>query len=108
MAGSTVSLKEEWGSMAFTIDGKLFALMGENKEGKAITTMKGLPADNERLREEYQTVTYGYYMNKTHWVSIDLSTDELEDASILELLRRSYQLVLQKLPKKVQLELQKK
>lgn len=71
--------------MAFTVGDKLFALMGENKDGKEIITIKGLPEDNERIREDYQSVTYGYYMNKTHWISIDLATTELEDGHLLEL-----------------------
>lgn len=106
LAGAKVALKEEWGSMAFTVGDKLFALMGENKDGKEIITVKGLPEDNERLREDFHSVTYGYYMNKTHWISIDLSTTELEDGHILVLLKKSYHLIVEKLPKKIQKELQ--
>ena len=106
LAGAKVALKEEWGSMAFTVGDKLFALMGENKDGKEIITIKGLPEDNERIREDYQSVTYGYYMNKTHWISIDLATPELEDGHLLELLKKSYRLIVEKLPKKIQQELQ--
>ncbi|MDT1939662.1 MULTISPECIES: MmcQ/YjbR family DNA-binding protein [Carnobacterium] len=106
LAGAKVALKEEWGSMVFTVGDKLFALMGENKDGKEIITMKGLPEDNERIREDYQSVTYGYYMNKTHWISIDLATTELEDGHLLELLKKSYRLIVEKLPKKIQQELQ--
>ncbi|MFS7260658.1 MmcQ/YjbR family DNA-binding protein [Carnobacterium divergens] len=106
LAGAKVALKEEWGSMAFTVGDKLFALMGENKDGKEIITIKGLPEDNERIREDYQSVTYGYYMNKTHWISIDLATTELEDGHLLELLKKSYRLIVEKLPKKIQQELQ--
>ncbi|MBE9389579.1 MmcQ/YjbR family DNA-binding protein [Vagococcus salmoninarum] len=105
LPGATVTFREEWGSEYFNLGGKFFCLLGNNKEGQLIMTVKGLPEVNEQLREQYSFIVPGYYTNKTHWNSILLTESNLSLTELTGLLKESYQLVLAKLPKKVRDEL---
>lgn len=71
--------KAEWQASRLLLDGKMFGLLGTNKAGNPILTVKLLPEDGELLREQYEAITSGYYMNKTHWNSIDLLSDQVSD-----------------------------
>lgn len=86
----------------YRIADKIFALV--NVEGDNYITLKTLPGDGEALRAQYDFVRPGYYMNKRHWITIDLipgiPLDEIE-----ELIHESYRLVFEALPKKRQAEL---
>ena len=54
----------------FRIGNKMFALLN----GDASTlTVKTPPSESVALQEKYSSVTPGYYMNKTHWITIDLN-----------------------------------
>lgn len=103
--GTEVFFKEEWGSWYFSLDGKQFALMGKDASGRDILTVKGPPEQNETLREQYEDIVPGYYCNKTHWISLLLKSDLLDDSLYQALLKQSYQLVFQKLTKKKQQEI---
>ena len=85
----------------YHIGGKMFAMMGGDSQRKPIITLKCDPTHAEKLRETYQGIIPGHYMNKTHWNSIyfdsDLSNDLLEN-----LILHSYNLVFEKLTKKIQ------
>ncbi len=65
----------------YRVDSKIFALV--NVEDEEYVTVKALPEDGEALRAQYEFVRPGYYMNKRHWVTIDvngdLPTDELDE-----------------------------
>ena len=63
-------------------------------------TFKGLPEENELLREQYTFIVPGYYANKTHWNSIILKDSTLEEKEYVALLKKSYALTVAKLPKK--------
>lgn len=104
-AGAEVFFKEEWGSWYFSLAGKQFALMGTDASGREILTVKGPPEQNETLREQYEDISPGYYCNKTHWISLLLESDMLDDSLYEALLKQSHQLVFQKLTKKKQQEI---
>ena len=65
---------------------------GENDEPYYIT-LKLEPSEGDFLRQQYEDIIPGYYMNKTHWNSIK-PDGEVPDDLLKDLLDKSYQLVL--------------
>ncbi len=102
--GATVEYREDWDCDYFGIEKKCFCMLGTNKTGDRVMTVKGDPAENELLREQYSDVVPGYYANKTHWNSFLLENSSFTEEQLALFLKKSYQLVLEKLPKKVQLK----
>ncbi|MEN8239203.1 MAG: MmcQ/YjbR family DNA-binding protein [Actinomycetota bacterium] len=90
------------GTNVYRVADKMFALV--NIEGSDFVTLKALPEDGAALRAQYDFVREGYYMNKRHWMTIDL-VDEAPMDEIRELIEESYHLVFENLPKKRQTEL---
>ncbi|MEC2074604.1 MmcQ/YjbR family DNA-binding protein [Metabacillus fastidiosus] len=101
LPGITHDYQVDWQADRYHIGGKMFAMMGGDSERKPIITLKCEPNRAEELRETYEGIIPGYYMNKTHWNSIyfdsNLPTDLVEN-----LILHSYNLVFEKLTKKVQ------
>ena len=56
------------------------------------------------LREHYDFVLPGYHMNKKHWNTIILD-ERISGNLLMELINDSYNLVVDKLPKKIREEL---
>ena len=83
----------------------MFGLLGTNKAGNRILTVKLRPEDGELLREQYVAITPGYYMNKIHWNSIDLLSDQISDEMVKKMIETSYHLILKSLTKKRQQEI---
>lgn len=104
-AGAESYYREDWECEYFHVAGKFFCLYTYNHSHGLIMTVKGLPEDNELLREQYDFVIPGYHVNKTHWNSIKLSEAIFSREELLALLKQSYDLVTASLPKKVQKEL---
>lgn len=101
LTGARKDFKQEWGAFRFLIGDKMFAMLGGDKNENPIITLKLEPMVGEALRQTYQDVIPGYYMNKVHWNSFYLEgavPKEIIENSIME----SYELVLHSLPKKVQ------
>jgi len=84
--------------------GKMYALVPLER----LPTQANLKCDPERaleLRETYDgAVTAGYHMSKVHWNTLLLA--HLEPQLIMELIDHSYDLVVAKLPKYMQQQLQ--
>jgi predicted DNA-binding protein (MmcQ/YjbR family) len=99
--GSEVEFKLEWEASLYKVGGKMFALLGENKEGKPILSLKLEPSYGSFLRETYPCIRPGYYLNKVHWNSIDID-NQLDDAFMKDLIDQSYAIILASLPLKVQ------
>ncbi|WHH59103.1 MmcQ/YjbR family DNA-binding protein [Petroclostridium sp. X23] len=97
--------KPEWNATRYMINGKMFALQGGDKEGKAIITLKLEPSYGEVLRQQYEEdIVPGYYMNKEHWNSLYLDGD-VPDEVLKDMVDRSYRLIFESLSKKVQKEI---
>lgn len=64
--------KAEWDATRFMLFGKMFAMRGGDKNGKAIITLKLDPQLGYQLRRQYPDIIPGYYMNKEHWNSVYL------------------------------------
>ncbi|MGE6514696.1 MmcQ/YjbR family DNA-binding protein [Lysinibacillus sphaericus] len=101
LTGTTHDYKEEWGAHRYQIGDKLYAMIGGNATGKPVLTLKCEPNRAEELRETYEDIIPGYYMNKTHWNSIYMNSNIPMDV-VENLIQHSYGLVFDKLTKKVQ------
>lgn len=90
-------------TLVFKVMGKMFALVALER----VPSQMNLKCDPERaveLREEHDGVIIpGYHMSKTHWNTIFL--EQLPAKMTMELIDHSYQLVVDKLPKKLKAEL---
>lgn len=104
LLGAEKDFKEEWNTTRYMIHGKMFAMQGGDKEGRPIITLKLEPSMGEMLRQQYEDVIPGYYMNKEHWNSVYLEGNVPDDVP-KEMIDRSHQLILSCLPKKVQKEI---
>jgi predicted DNA-binding protein (MmcQ/YjbR family) len=96
--------KEEWDAIRYSIRGKMFALVGNDKEGRAIISVKLEPEYGMELRDRFKDIVPGYYLNKTHWSSLYLDGDAPEE-TLKKMLDQSYELILNSLSKKIQKEI---
>lgn len=81
----------------FKVVGKVF-LMATEMPGEPIVTMKCEPPHAVALRQEFETITPGYHMNKKHWISIAAGRG-ITRPLIEELVMNAYELVADGLPK---------
>lgn len=89
-------------TQVYRVAGKIFALV--NVDSGDFVTLKSVPEESEALRAQYESVRVGYYMNRRHWVTIDLVGDVPWD-ELQELVRESYSLVFASLSKKRQAQM---
>ncbi|MBC1973854.1 MmcQ/YjbR family DNA-binding protein [Listeria booriae] len=64
LKGATHDYKEEWTADRYFVGEKIFAMLGTNKEGRDILTVKVEPSQGEILRTENPAIIPGYHMNK--------------------------------------------
>lgn len=98
--------KVEWQWDRYQIGNKLFAAICYGEDGKQVLTVKCEPEFGTYLRENYNDITPGYYMNKVHWNSVDLNGN-VPESIIKDMIEQSYKLVLNSFSKKRQMEFQK-
>lgn len=89
-------------TLVFKVKGKIFALTN-------VDTFESinLKCDHIRaleLRGRFEEVQPGYHMNKKHWNTVTIR-GSLSDEFILDLIEHSYRLVVENLPKKDKVEL---
>ncbi len=82
----------------YKVGGKMFALATVNDDPGYIT-LKVDPDDGVVLRSQHDFIREGYYMNKRHWITIDL-VPEVPMDEVRELIGESYLLVAGSLTKK--------
>lgn len=103
--GVTKDFKPEWNWIRYQIGGKLFAAVCLNSQDRAkYITLKLTPDDGAFLRQKYDDIIPGYYMNKVHWNSVD-PDGTVPDELLKEMLDKSYDLVLSSFSKKKQAEI---
>ena len=102
----TKDLQTEWNWIRYKIRDKMFAAIClDDATGKAVyITLKLAPDEGEFLRQQYEDIIPGYYMNKVHWNSIR-ADGNVPDDLLREMLEKSYRLVLGSFSKKKQKEL---
>lgn len=103
--GATKNLQEDWNWIRYCIGDKMFAAicLGENNKPVYIT-LKLEPSEGDFLRNQYEDIIPGYYMNKVHWNSIK-ADGNVPDDLVKDMLDKSYELVLAGFSKKKQREL---
>ena len=83
-------------TLAFRIGGRIFAMI--DLERTEWFVLKCNPDMAIELREKYAEISPACHMNKRHWNQINLF-GYLSEELICSLIRHSYSLVVQKLPK---------
>ena len=94
----------QWGNdLVFKIAGKMFAVMALEGPVKYIMSFK---CTEEKFNEliEQEGMDPAPYMARNKWVAIE-RLDVLSDKELKSLLRKSYDLVVEKLPKRVREQL---
>lgn len=87
-------------TLVFKVHNKMFALFSLEKDPLRIN-LKCDPEKAIELREEYWQVIPGYHSNKKHWNTIII--DQLTLSQVCEWIEHSYNLVWEKLPKKLKI-----
>ena len=90
-------------TLVFKVAGRMFALV--NLRDNHSINLKCDPDKALELREHHSAVLPGYHMNKKYWNTVILD-ESITDHLIREWIDDSYLLVVDKLPKKLQQELQ--
>lgn len=95
-------------TLVFKVMGKMFALFPLEKweAGEGWVNLKCDPEDAQELRAEYESITAGWHMSKTHWNTIYIYKNEVPQKLILELIDHSYDLVVAGLAKILKTELE--
>ena len=101
MPGSTEQIQWEK-DRVFKVGGKMFACSGIEKNSRY-----SFKVDDERFLEltDLPGIVPAPYLARAKWVQINPSKCELPDRDIEKLVKRSYELVLSRLPKKKQREI---
>ena len=84
-------------TLVFKVAGKIFCLA--NLDGALTINLKNDPGKNIELRETYDSIKPGYYMNKIHWNTVNIE-GSLPDILIKNLIEDSYILVIEKLTRR--------
>lgn len=104
-AGVTKDLQTDWNWIRYQIGGKMFAAVCLDSNNKPhYITLKLNPVEGEFLRQQYEDIIPGYYMNKQHWNSIK-ADGSISDDLLKDMLDKSYHLILQSFSKKKQKEI---
>ena len=86
-------------TLVFKVYGKMFLTLSLNAQPPRMN-VKNDPEVNIALRERYDWIIPGYHSNKVHWNTVIV--DNYADWTLIqELIKTSYELVWQKLPKYV-------
>jgi predicted DNA-binding protein (MmcQ/YjbR family) len=99
--GVVKDFKVEWNATRYLLGDKMIGMVGGDKYGKPIVTLKCEPNFGNLLRQEYPHIVPGYYMNKEHWNSVYLEGDVPDDI-LKQMIDMSYGLILNSLPKNKQ------
>lgn len=88
-------------TLVFRVGGRIFAMM--DLERTEWFVLKCNPDRALELRESHAEISPAWHMNKKHWNQLNLF-GHLPDHLVRSLIRHSYALVVQKLPKAFRLE----
>lgn len=89
-------------TLTFKVDNKLFALT--NVDLFETVNLKCDPVAALDLREQYQSVSPGFHMNKKHWNTITINGD-VPDDKLLEMVTHSYDCVVKGFSRRRKVEL---
>ena len=101
----TKDLQSDWNWIRYHIGGKMFAAVCLDSDDKPYyITLKLEPEEGNFLRQQFEDILPGYYMNKQHWNSVK-PDGEVPDDLLKDLLDKSYLLVLKSFSGKKQREI---
>ncbi len=100
--GVTESFPFDDTTLVFKVVGKMFALL--NLADNQSINLKCDPDKAIELREHFLAVLPGYHMNKKLWNTVMLD-DSILDSLLLQWIDDSYDLIVEKMPKKLRDEL---
>lgn len=84
----------------FKVEGKIF-MMTAVARGRPLVSMKSDPQKSLLNQQIYRSIEPGYHLNKKHWISL-YAGDDLSPELVNDLVIDSWNLVVDKLPKKAQ------
>jgi predicted DNA-binding protein (MmcQ/YjbR family) len=84
----------------FKVGGKIFMLMGV-AHGRLHVSLKSDPEKSLLNQAIYRSVEPGYHLNKKHWISL-YAGDDISPELVADLVLDSWNLVVDKLPKRDQ------
>lgn len=87
----------------FKVEGKIF-MMTAVAHGRPLVSMKSDPQKSLLNQQIYRSIEPGYHLNKKHWISL-YAGDDLSPELVTDLVIDSWNLVVDKLPKKAQQKL---
>lgn len=103
--GVRKDLQKDWNWVRYLLEDKMFAAVCLDEEDKPYyITLKLNPVEGDFLRQQYEDIIPGYYMNKMHWNSVK-ADGNVPDDLLKDMLDKSYGLVLGGFSKKKQREL---
>lgn len=103
--GVTKDLQADWNWIRYHVGGKMFAAICLGEENKPYyITLKLEPEEGAFLRQQYEDIIPGYYMNKMHWNSVK-PDGKVPDELLKDLLEKAYEIVLHSFSKKRQREI---
>lgn len=97
-------------NITFRVEGKIFLCLwlGGDKfvmnESMLRFACKLSPERNEELREQYSAITPAFHWNKKHWS--DVFFEQLEQDFVTAIIKESYEVIVNKLPKSVRVKYQ--
>ncbi|WP_163581545.1 MmcQ/YjbR family DNA-binding protein [Gracilibacillus saliphilus] len=103
--GAKEKYVEDWKAYNYTVGGKMYAIIGSDNQNNELISLKCKVEKSEILREQYQDIMPGYYMNKQHWNSIYYRNGRVELPLIEQLIEHSYALIFNSLTKRKQKEI---
>lgn len=80
----------------YKVGDKVFMIVTDDPD-EMIITVKADPDHASALRDHFQTVTFGRYLDKGHWISVGAGRG-ITPQLITELVKTSYQLVVETIP----------
>lgn len=94
-----------WQAYKYMLRNKMYAYIGiDDRNGRPIVTLKLEPLYSDILRQAYNDIVPGYYMNKLHWSTAYLDSNVPQEI-IADMVHASHKLVLSSLSKKAQKEI---
>lgn len=103
LSGSTECLPFDDVTLVLKVQGKMYALIPLESAERSIS-LKCDPEKAIELREQFSSVVPAWHFNKKHWNTVFIDSS-ISKALLCEWILHSYQLVVSKLPKKLQEEL---
>ncbi len=104
LPGTSEDMPFDEDTLVFKVKGKMFLLT--NLEGDLSINIKCDPERIPELREKYTAVLPGYHMNKKHWNTVMID-GSIRDGLIYKWIDDSYDLIVEKLPRKIRNEFEK-